>query len=152
MRRILISSLFLSTVFLHAQAKTKGQKATLQALNEIASAPVAAAPEPASDASANIPARRITSGVTGPKLISRPTLTVSSADFPNQDLEAQHVVLSFRVDANGTPQNIHIVESVNQTVDERVMAAVRNSRYTPASLDGQDVPLDMNLVVNFQKQ
>lgn len=151
MRRILMSSLFLSTALLHAQANTKGQQVTLEARNETASAPVAAAPQPAVDVNANVPARRVTTGVMGPKLISRQPLTVSAADFPNQDLEAAQVVLSFRVDTNGTPQNIHILKSVNQSVDERVMTAVRSSRYTPASLDDQNVALDVNLVVNFQK-
>ena len=153
MRRIFISSLFLSTVLLHAQADTKGQRAVLEARNEAASAPAVAAPQPPTDVNSSPQARRISTGVTWPKLISKPNLTVSTADFSaTQDLSAEQVVLSFKVDENGTPQNIHVIHSVNQNVDERVMAAVRNSRYTPATLDDRTVPVDLNLVVNFQKR
>jgi TonB family protein len=146
MRRILVSSLFLSTVLLNAQANTKGQRITLEARND--AAPAAAA----TDVNSTSQARRVSTGVTWPKLIAQPSLSVSTADFPTQDLGVQHVVVSFRVDTNGTPQNVHITKSVNQNVDERVMAIVRNSRYTPATLDEQNVPVDVNLVVNFQRR
>jgi TonB family protein len=56
------------------------------------------------------------------------------------------------VDENGTPQNVHVVQSVNQNVDERVMTAVRSSRYVPAKLDDQIVPVDVNLLVNFRQR
>jgi TonB family protein len=77
---------------------------------------------------------------------------VSAADFPTNDLAAQHMVVSLRVDQNGAPQNVHLVKSVNQTVDERVMAAVRQYRFVPATLDDQIVPVDVNLVINFQEK
>jgi TonB family protein len=77
---------------------------------------------------------------------------VSAADFPTNDLAAQHMVVSFRVDENGAPQNVHLVKSVSQTVDERVMAAVRQYRFVPATLDDQIVPVDVNLVINFQEK
>jgi TonB family protein len=152
MRRIIVSSLFLSAMLLHAQADTKGQRVTWEARNEGASAPVAAALPPATDVGSTTQARRVSTGVTEPKLISRPSLTLAATDFPTQDLAIHHVVVSFKVDANGTPQNVHIVKSVNQTIDERVMMAVRNSRYEPATLDNQSVPVDVNLVFNFQKR
>jgi hypothetical protein len=41
---------------------------------------------------------------------------------------------------------------VNQTVDERVMAAVRQYRFVPGTLDDQSVPVDVNLVINFQEK
>jgi TonB family protein len=146
MRRILVSSLFLSTVLLNAQANTKGQRITLEARND--AAPAAAA----TDVNSTSQTRRVSTGVTWPKLISQPSLSVSTADFPTQDLGGQHVVVSFRVDTDGTPQNVHITKSVNQSVDERVMTIVRNSRYSPATLDEQNVPVDINLLVNFQKR
>ena len=146
MRRILVSSLFLSTVLLNAQANTKGQRITLEARND--AAPAAAA----TDVNSTSQTRRVSTGVTWPKLISQPSLSVSTADFPTQDLGVQHVVVGFRVDTNGTPQNVHITKSVNQSVDERVMTIVRNSRYSPATLDEQNVPVDINLLVNFQKR
>jgi TonB family protein len=152
MRRILVSSLFLSTVLLNAQADTKGQRAVLEARNEVTSAPATAAPLPATDVNSSTQGRRISTGITWPKLISQPNFAVSTTDFPTEDLAAQHVVVSFRVDENGTPQNVHVVQSVNQNVDERVMTAVRSSRYVPAKLDDQIVPVDVNLLVNFRQR
>ena len=63
MRRILISSLFLSTVLLNAQTATKGQSVTLEARND------AAPTQPATDATATVTPRRISTGVVWPKLI-----------------------------------------------------------------------------------
>ena len=148
MRRIIVSTLLLSSVLLHAQTGTKGQSATLVAHNDAASAVTASA----TDVNATTPARRISTGVTWPKLISEPTLSVSSADFPTPNLAAQHVVVGFRVDETGAPQNVHLVKSVSQTVDERVLAAVRQYRFVPGTLDDQKVPVDVNLVINFQEK
>jgi TonB family protein len=149
MRRIIVSTLFLSTVLLNAQTGTKGQSVTLVAHNDAAALAASSTAQPATDADTTTHARRISTGVIGPKLISEPTLAVSAADFPTHDLAAQHMVVSFRVDESGAPQNVHLVKSVSQTVDERVMAAVRQYRFAPATLDDQNVPMDVNLVINF---
>ncbi|MGO9940359.1 MAG: TonB family protein [Terracidiphilus sp.] len=152
MRRIIVSTLLLSTVLLHAQTGTKGQSATLVAHNDANASTASATASPATDVDTTTPARRISTGVTWPKLISEPTLSVSSADFPTPNLAAQHVVVGFRVDETGAPQNVHLVKSVSQTVDERVLAAVRQYRFVPGTLDDQKVPVDVNLVINFQEK
>lgn len=142
MRRFLVASLFLSTVLLNAQEVTKGQGATLVAHNEANSSATTDIPTATT-------ARRISTGVISPKLISEPSVKVSTADFTSEDLAAQHLVVSFRVDQNGAPQNVHLLKSVNPTVDSKVMAAVRGYRYAPATLDEIAVPMDVNLVVSF---
>jgi TonB family protein len=126
MRRIIVSTLFLSTVLAHAQPSKAGQGVTLEARNS--------------------------TGVTFPKLLSAPSLTIAAADFPTVDLAAQHMLVSFRVDESGAPQNVHLVKSVSQSVDERVLAAVRQYRFAPGTLDNQTVPVDVNLVVNFAQK
>ena len=148
MRRIIVSTLLLSTVLLHAQTGTKGQSVTLVAHNDAASALTASV----TDANTPTHGRRISTGVTGPKLISEPAFSVSAADFPTRDLATQHMVVSFRVDESGAPQNVHLVKSVSQVVDERVMAAVRQYRFVPGKLDDQNVPVDVNLVISFQQK
>lgn len=142
MRNILVSSLFLSAVLLPAQTVTNGQGATLIARND--SAPAVAA----SDVSTTS-ARRVTTGVTEPKLISEPVVRVSLSDFPTTDLATQHMVVSFRVDEKGIPQNVHLLKSINQSVDGRVLAAVRDYRFEPAKLDDQAVAMDVKLAINF---
>ena len=144
MRRILVASFLLSSVLLGAQSVAKAQSATLVARNEATNA------SGATDVSTSTQPRRISTGVTGPKLLSEPTVNVITADFPTEDLASQHMVVSFRVDEKGTPVNVRLLKSVNQTVDNKVLEAVRQYRFAPATLDEQAVPMDVNLVVNFQ--
>jgi TonB family protein len=144
MRRILISTLFLSAVLLHAQTATNGQSAMLMANAASSSA------SPATDTASLPSTRRISTGVVWPKLISEPNVSVSTADFPNPDLSAQHVIVSFRVNEKGVPENVHLLKSVNQTIDARVLNAVRQYRFEPGTLDDQKVAVDVNLVVRFQ--
>jgi TonB family protein len=146
MRRIILSTLFLSTVLVHAQTSTPGQGVTLEARNNATNA------LPAST-DASIPAgRRISTGVVFPKLISAPSFSVSATGFPTDDLAAQHMVVGFRVDENGAPQNVHLVKSVSPSVDEQVLTAVRQYRFTPGTLDNQTVPVDVDLLINFQRK
>ena len=145
MRRILASTLFLSTVLLHGQTSTSAQSATLEARNTNANSLT-------TDADLTLHSRRITTGVTFPKLISGPKVFVSTTDFPTRDVAAHQAIVSFRVDENGNPQNVRLVKSVNQTVDSRVLAAVSGYRFVPGSLDERNVPIDVNLVVKFQEK
>jgi len=147
MRRIIVSTLFLSTVLLHGQTSTNGQSATLEARNSSVNTLSAG-----TDADIPAHARRISSGVTFPKLISGPKVIVATTDFPTGNVAAHQAIVGFRVDENGTPQNVHLVKSVNQTVDARVLAAVREYHFVPGMLDERTVPIDVNLVVNFQEQ
>jgi TonB family protein len=150
MRRILVSTLLLSAAFLHAQKGTQGQSVTLEARNSTVTSLSDAAP--ATTDSGSAASRRISTGVTWPKLISEPNVSISSADFPTHDLTAQHLVVSFRVDEKGEPQNVHLLKSVNQAVDGRILAAVRQYRFIPGTLDDQNVPVDVNLIVNFEQK
>src|ERR1700744_1850578 len=142
MRRIILSTLFLSTVLAHAQAGTQGQSGTtLIASNNAVAA--------SNDAAIPTHPRRVSTGVVYPKLISNPKVHVSAADFQTQDFADQHVVVGFRVDENGAPQNVHLVKSLHQTVDARVLEAVREYHFVPGTLDDQKIALDVNLIVNF---
>jgi len=147
MRRILVSTLFLSTVLLHGQTSTNGQSATLEARNGAVNTLSAG-----TDADITAHARPITTGVTFPKLISGPKVSVTTSDFTTANIGAHQAIVAFRVDENGTPQNVHVVKSVNQTVDARVLAAVREYHFAPGTLDERTVPIDVNLVVNFEQQ
>ena len=65
MRRIIVSTLFLSTVLLHAQAGTRGQSVTLVAHNDAAALASSATAQPATDADTTTHGRRISTGVIG---------------------------------------------------------------------------------------
>jgi TonB family protein len=145
MRRILVSSLFLSTVLLHGQTSTSAQSATLEARNS-------AVNSLATDAAIPTHTRPVSTGVVFPKLISGPKMSVSTTDFPTRDLAAQQAIVSVRVDENGTPQNVRLLKSVNQAIDARVLSAVRAYRFVPGSLDERNVAVDVNLIFNFQEK
>jgi TonB family protein len=68
------------------------------------------------------------------------------------NLATQQVVVSFTVDETGKPQNVHLSKGANPIVDERVLNAVRQYRYAPATLNGQKVAADINLEVNFSNR
>ncbi|HWA95944.1 MAG TPA: energy transducer TonB [Terracidiphilus sp.] len=144
MRTLLVASLLATTALLNAQTSPHGQVANLEART---SAPAAVA----SDIPASSTARRVTTGVTAPELISQRPIKVATYEFPNTDLAAQKVVVHFTVDAFGVPQNVKLVKSVSPAIDARVIAAVGGFRYKPAQLDSWNVPADVNLVVNFTK-
>ncbi|MDE3201661.1 MAG: energy transducer TonB [Acidobacteriota bacterium] len=144
MRTILVASLLATTALLNAQTSPHGQVA-----NQVASSSAPAAI--ASDIPTSSPARRVTSGVTAPQLISQRPIKVATYEFPSEDLATQNVVVHFTLDAYGVPQNVKLVKSVSPAIDARVIAAVSGFRYKPAQLDSWNVPSEMNLVVNFTK-
>jgi len=151
MRRILVASLFVSTVLLNAQTATKGQSGTLEARGETPNALTApAAVAPATDMTATASGRRISTGVIAPKLVKAANIVVATTDFNTPDLGSQKMVVSLVVDEKGTPQNVQIVKSVNPDVDARVLAAVRDYHFAPATLDDQPVPIDLSLVFRFE--
>ena len=143
MRTLLVASLFATSALLNAQSITKGQGGTLEARN--------VAPAPITDAAVSGTARRVTTGVVAPKLISQPSIRVTTSEIAGQNVAAKKVVVAYTVDEKGIPQNMKLVESVNQTVDARVLSAVSAYRYEPATLDERAVPVQMSLVVNFTK-
>lgn len=153
MRRVLLSTLFLSSVLLNAQTDTTGHNTMLFAHAETANAAAAANPaQPVTDATAAATGIRVTTGVISPKLISEPAFSVSVSDFPSPDVASQKMVVSFRVDEKGIPQNVHLLKSVSQAVDGRVLDAVRQYRFIPAKLDNQNVAIDINLLVHFAQK
>jgi len=150
MRTTLIASgLLLSTMLLHGQAGRAGQEVNLEARNDSSSTLEARTALPTSTARYTPDGHRVSTGVTEVKLIKQAETGLSASDFHTSDLSSQKMVLHFIVDESGTPKDIEIVKSINQEVDSRVLAAVRQFRYRPAMLDGQPVASDVNLNLNF---
>jgi hypothetical protein len=151
MRRIILSTLFLSTMLLHAQSSNNGQGVTFQARGESPNALAApAAVLHANDASEKTQGFRISTGAVAPKLLKVHDVILSVSDFHAKDPSSQKLVLHFNVDQSGKPQNIQIVKPVNPDVDARVINAVSQYRYIPAKLDGQVVSSDLNLIMSFE--
>jgi TonB family protein len=60
------------------------------------------------------------------------------------------LVLTLSVDEKGNPQNIQVVSPIDKFLDARVVDAVRQFRFTPATLDNQPIPIDMTMDVVLQ--
>ena len=150
MRNVVAICAIFSSVLLHAQSVAKGSSANLELKNSFAGVLYAhGSPQPLTDATTDAKPLRISTGVVWPKLISEPVFRVSSSDFMGANLATEKVIVSYTVDETGKPQNVHLTKSANQVVDERVMNAVRQYRYLPATLNNQKVAVDINLEVNF---
>lgn len=54
------------------------------------------------------------------------------------------------VDANGNPQQIHVVRSLGMGLDEKAIEAVKQYRFVPAMYKGKPVPVEINIEVRFQ--
>lgn len=118
-------------------------------LSSIALSAAAATSKPANDADSTS-VRPVSTGVTAPRLVYSTRISISSSEFPTT-ISNGRVVLKFKLDTTGTPQSIQVVEPLTQSLDARIVDAVRQFRWSPAVLNNQTVPIDMNLVVQVQR-
>jgi TonB family protein len=146
MRRIIVATLALSPMLLHAQANSpaKTQTATPILRSELV-APTFTGSE--SDRGSNSTAPlRISTGVNAPKLVY--TVAVQSdADFVPTTQFERTAVVAMTVDASGKPTDLKIVQSVNPVMDRNVLNAVSQYRFTPGTLDNQPTAVPVNLAV-----
>jgi TonB family protein len=149
-RTLIVGGLFLSTLLLHGQSSKAGQDVNLEARNDSSTLEGSSALPTSTNARYTPDGHRISTGVKEAKLIKQHETGLSVSDFHTSDLSTQKMVLHFVVDESGTPKNIEIVKSINPEVDSRVLAAVRQYRYRPATLDGQVIASDLELNLNFE--
>ncbi len=108
------------------------------------------ASQPADDAAAT-PTARVSTGVTAPSLLNAADLAVP-AGLPTEAIPADaQIGLTLVVDANGQPQNIHVVKGINPFWDARVIDTVSKFHYRPGTIDAKPIPVDMNLTVNITR-
>jgi TonB family protein len=105
---------------------------------------------PANDTTPTTSIARVSTGVVAPKLMDADNLVIPQDSFdallPNQVL----VGLDLNVDQNGNAQNVQVVKPFNQDLDQRVIAAVQKFRFQPATLDHQNIPVEVKLTVVVQ--
>ena len=130
MRSILIASLLLSPMLYTASA---------------------VASQPKTDAPSTTQERRVSTGITSPVILESGKIHISAHALDGTVEREAKVVLALNVDEKGNAQNIQVVQSANPDLDARVVAAVRQSHFRPATLDNQVIPLNVNLVVTVQR-
>jgi TonB family protein len=97
-------------------------------------------------ADANI--RAVGDGVTPPHVLN--SIDPSSNEFAQKFGIAGMELLRTVVDANGVPRQIAIARPIGFGLDEKAVEAVKNSHFRPATVNGQPVPVVVDLVVTFR--
>jgi TonB family protein len=87
--------------------------------------------------------------------ISAPVaVSLPEAEFSNEARRAKYegvCIVALIVDAQGNPQNIHVVRSLGMGLDEKAMEAVRKYKFKPAMKDGATpVPVMITVEVSFR--
>ncbi len=81
-------------------------------------------------------------------------LITPEAEFSDEARRAKYqgeCLISMIVDANGNPQNPHVVRALGMGLDEKALEAVRKYKFKPAMKDGKTpVPVMITVAVNFR--
>jgi len=91
--------------------------------------------------------KNIGGGITEPVVISQ-----VEPEFSEEARRAKYpgdVIVSLIVDANGMPQNVHVLHGVGMGLDEKAVEAVKQYRFKPARENGKPVAVYMNVDVGF---
>jgi TonB family protein len=104
----------------------------------------ALAAPPATDAST--PARPLSTGVKPAHILYSPDIALTPTQTETLPFNAE-VVLKLNVDENGKAQDVQVVKSPYQFLDQPVADAIRETRFSPATLDLQPVATPMTLTV-----
>jgi TonB family protein len=87
-------------------------------------------------------------GMTPPKVLN--SIDPSSNEYAQQYGIAGMELLRTVVDATGVPRQMAIARPIGFGLDEKAVDAIKNSRFHPATLNGQPVPVVVDLVVTFR--
>jgi hypothetical protein len=76
-------------------------------------------------------------------------------DLSDRELAAQpavsNVVVHATVDAYGFPRNVTIVRSAGAMVDKKVLGAIGQYRFTPATLDNKPIDTAVTITIKIEK-
>ena len=140
MRKVILATLALSPMLLHAQANSPAQPqaSTLQSK-------LAQPADFAADRGATATSRRISTGVVAPKLIY--STTIASTDEWNARRSAfgKNVIVDMLVDENGVPTDLKVANSIGSDMDKNILAAVSQYRFKPGTLDHKPVAVPVKL-------
>jgi TonB family protein len=93
---------------------------------------------------------QVGNGVSPPRAIFQP-----EAEFSDEARRAKYegtVVVSVIVDANGNPQDVHVVRTLGMGLDEKAVEAVQKYKFKPAIelKSGKAVPVPIAVEVRFR--
>ena len=144
MRKVIVATLALTPMLLHAQANSPAKTQPSSTLQSKLVSP----PEiNGSEAAHTIAPVRVTTGVGAPKLIHTVAIESDSNWVPTGFTFERKAVVEMTVDATGKPSNLKILQSLGPVMDHNVLAAVSQYRFTPGTLDGAPTAVPVNLHV-----
>jgi TonB family protein len=148
MRKVIVATLALTPMLLHAQANSPAQtqpspsSTTLQ--SKLAQPKEINAAEAVAHTTTPV---RVSTGVGAPKLIHTVAIESDSSWIPTGFTFERKAVVEMTVDATGKPSNLKILQSLGPVMDHNVLAAVGQYRFTPGTLDGAPTAVPVNLHV-----
>jgi TonB family protein len=148
MRKVIVATLALTPMLLHAQANSPAQTQSSPASSTLQSKLVQPKELNASEAVASTTSPlRISTGVGAPKLIHTVAIESDSSWIPSGFTFDRKTVVEMTVDATGKPSDLKILQSLGPVMDHNVLAAVSQYRFTPGTLDGAPTNVPVNLQV-----
>jgi TonB family protein len=148
MRKVIAATLALTPMLLHAQVNSPAQTPS-NAPTSLHSKLVQPKEFNSSEADhGTVAPVRISTGVVAPKLISTVQIE-SDSDRPSAFPVERKTKVAMTVDATGKPSELKILQSLGPVMDRNVLAAVRQYRFAPGTLDGMPtaVPVDLEVVL-----
>jgi hypothetical protein len=97
-----------------------------------------------SDASVKI----VSEGMTPPRVLN--SIDPSSNEYAQKYGIAGMELLRTVVDATGVPRQMAIARPIGFGLDEKAVEAIKSSHFRPATMNGQPVPVVIDLVVTFR--
>ena len=107
------------------------------------------AASPKSDVAAQ--PQRVSTGIVAPVLADPAGIRIPADVIGQNPGGLAKVVLSLNVDEKGNAQNVRVVKSASPALDYRVVQAVMQSHFQPATLNKHAIPVDMALTINVQR-
>jgi len=90
---------------------------------------------------------RVSTGVVAPVMLDTASFHISANAAAASSGE---VVLELNVDEKGDARNVRIVKSGSPVLDSKVVAAVMQSHFKPATLNNHPIAVDLDLKVKVQ--
>jgi TonB family protein len=152
MRRVIVATLALTPMLLHAQANPPAQPQTSAAPSTLQSKlePKAFRASESEPGTASATTQiRVSTGVTAPKLVHTVDVEATSDYDAQSFMNDKKVVVAMTVDASGKPSDLKIVEPVSPKMDKNILTAVSQYRFKPGTLDGAPTAIPVNLEVTL---
>jgi TonB family protein len=151
MRKVIVATLAFSPLMLHAQANTPAQpqaKSNVPVLQSKLGEPqnlfAAVGPDLGTPKRGTL---RQSTGVTAPKLIHSVDIEADSTTTWCLINNSCKFVVGMIVDTTGKPSELKILQSTGTELDQNVLAAVSQYRFTPGLVSNEPVAIPVNLEV-----